>query len=79
MSATWKQPQAAAEPTALIGDSAPTRAVRALIDRAAKSNASVLITGPSGSGKEVVAQLLHRCSARSARPFVAVNCAAIPR
>lgn len=79
MSATWKQPQAATGITELIGDSAATRAVRDLIDRVARSNASVLITGPSGSGKEVVAQLLHRCSPRAAKPFVAVNCAAIPR
>ena len=79
MSATWKQPQAAADVTELIGDSAATRAVRELVDRVAKSNASVLITGPSGSGKEVVAQLLHRRSPRAAQPFVAVNCTAIPR
>ncbi len=79
MSATWKQPQAATELTELIGDSASTRAVRELIDRVAKSNASVLVTGPSGSGKEVVAQLLHQRSPRAAKPFVAVNCAAIPR
>jgi DNA-binding NtrC family response regulator len=79
MSATWKQPQAVADVTELIGDSAATRAVRELVDRVAKSNASVLITGPSGSGKEVVAQLLHGRSPRAAQPFVAVNCTAIPR
>ncbi len=79
MSATWKQPQAATTLPELIGDSAPTQAVRDLIERVAKSNASVLVTGPSGSGKEVVAQLLHQRSPRAAKPFVAVNCAAIPR
>ena len=53
--------------------------VRERIERVARSNASVLVTGPSGSGKEVVAQQLHAASARAAKPFVAVNCAAIPR
>ena len=79
MSATWQQLQPATRLAQLIGDSAATRGVRALIDRAAQSNASVLVTGPSGSGKEVVAQLLHQRGPRAAEPFVAVNCAAIPR
>ncbi len=63
----------------LIGTSEPIRAVRALIDQLAVSSVSVLVTGPSGSGKEVVAQLLHQRGSRAARPFVAINCAAIPR
>lgn len=49
-----------------------------LLGRLATSNASVLINGPTGSGKEVVARLLHAKSARSKQPFIAVNCAAIP-
>jgi len=63
----------------LIGESRAMCAVRSLIDRLAASSASVLVTGPSGTGKEVVAQLLHQRSLRAAHPFVAVNCAAIPR
>ena len=49
-----------------------------LLCRLAVSNASVLINGPTGSGKEVVARLLHAKSARADQPFIAVNCAAIP-
>ncbi len=63
----------------LIGESRAICAVRSLIDRLAASTASVLVTGPSGTGKEVVAQLLHQRSLRAAHPFVALNCAAIPR
>ncbi|MCW5723327.1 MAG: sigma-54-dependent Fis family transcriptional regulator [Maricaulaceae bacterium] len=54
------------------------RTVIELADRIAPSEASVLITGESGSGKEVMARYLHAKSKRSARPFVSVNCAAIP-
>src|SRR3546814_5394898 len=53
--------------------------VRRLLAQVARSQASVLITGPSGSGKEVVARCLHRISSRSDNSFVAVNCGAIPR
>ena len=62
----------------LIGVSDEVAAVRDLIDRVAGSSATVLVTGPSGSGKEVVAQLLHQRGARAARPFIAVNCGALP-
>ena len=63
----------------LVGDSPVIAAIRAEIETLADSNASVLITGPSGSGKDVVAQLLHQRSRRAARPFVALNCAAVAR
>ena len=63
----------------LVGRSPAITAIRQLIDRLAGSDAPVLITGPSGSGKEVVAELLHQRGGRAARPFVAMNCAAIPR
>ncbi len=64
---------------ALIGTSPAIAAVRDLVDRLAQSDVPVLVTGPSGSGKEVVASLLHQRGRRAARPFIAMNCAAVPR
>ncbi|MEZ5709259.1 MAG: sigma-54 dependent transcriptional regulator [Blastomonas sp.] len=63
----------------VIGESRAIREVRGIIQFAAASRASVLITGPSGSGKEVVAQALHAVSSRAKANFVAVNSGAIPR
>ncbi|MBL8553609.1 MAG: sigma-54-dependent Fis family transcriptional regulator [Phenylobacterium sp.] len=54
------------------------QAVIQLADQVAPSDASILITGESGSGKEVVARYVHQKSRRSSRPFISVNCAAIP-
>ncbi|KAB2318683.1 sigma-54-dependent Fis family transcriptional regulator [Betaproteobacteria bacterium SCN1] len=68
---------AAAEP-GLIGTSPAMREVQKRIGLAAASDTTVLIGGETGTGKEVVARLLHRHSARANGPFVAVNCAAIP-
>lgn len=62
----------------LVGASEATSGLRDVVGRLAGSDASVLISGPSGSGKEVVAELLHQCGPRAARPFVALNCAAVP-
>ncbi len=63
---------------AFLGDSNPVRNLRNSIERAAGSSAHVLILGENGSGKELVAHLLHGQSSRSEKAFVAVNCAAIP-
>ena len=62
----------------MIGDTAGLRHVMAAISRAAPTNATVLITGESGVGKELVARTIHRNSLRSRERFVQVNCAAIP-
>ncbi len=57
---------------------AASKQLLALCARVANTDASVMISGPSGSGKEVLARYIHQLSARSAGPFVAINCAAIP-
>src|SRR5256714_1215903 len=62
----------------MIGDSAGLKHVMAAVARAAPTNATVLITGESGVGKELVARTIHRNSLRSRERFVQVNCAAIP-
>ncbi|MES2963176.1 MAG: sigma-54 dependent transcriptional regulator [Bdellovibrionota bacterium] len=62
-----------------VGTSPMMRGVFDLIRKAARTSISVLITGESGSGKEVAAKAIHACSARADKPFVAINCAAIPQ
>ncbi len=63
----------------LVGDSPAMRELRTMIQRVAPSDARILITGESGTGKELVASAVHAESKRRDRPFVRVNCAAIPR
>ena len=65
--------------SALVGASAAMEQVRALVARVAPTEARVLLTGESGTGKELAAAAVHSASRRSARAFVTVNCAAIPR
>ncbi len=62
-----------------IGQSVPMQAVYRVIDSAAPSKATVFITGESGTGKEVCAEAVHAASTRAKKPFVAINCAAIPK
>jgi len=62
----------------LIGSSPAMLRICAMIRRVARKNTTVLLTGETGTGKEVVAQTIYRLSPRSGRPFVIVNCAAIP-
>ena len=62
-----------------IGDSAAMSNVKGVIEQVADSELTVLIRGESGTGKEIVARSLHQLSSRKDRPFVKVNCAAIPR
>jgi DNA-binding NtrC family response regulator len=62
----------------LVGASKAMQEVMRLVDMAAPSSASVLITGETGSGKEIVARTIHKLSPRASGPFVAINCSAIP-
>ncbi|MCC6533981.1 MAG: nitrogen regulation protein NR(I) [Burkholderiales bacterium] len=75
--ATTAQAESAAPE--ILGQAAAMQEVFRAIGRLAQSNATVLITGESGTGKELVARALHRHSLRAAKPFIAINTAAIPK
>ncbi|MCS6798652.1 MAG: sigma-54 dependent transcriptional regulator [Myxococcota bacterium] len=72
------QLDAATRLDAMVGRSEPMQRLFRTIERVAAHRTTVLVTGESGTGKELVARALHRLSPRAARPFVAVNCGAIP-
>lgn len=63
---------------ALVGESSPMKDLKQLISKVAPASSWVLITGENGTGKELVAQNIHYLSPRASRPFVDINCAAIP-
>ncbi|HEY6917490.1 MAG TPA: sigma-54 dependent transcriptional regulator [Allosphingosinicella sp.] len=81
MSVNWNPPadEIAGIDNLIVGISPGIAELKYLVRQVAPSNASVIVTGPSGSGKEMVARAIHMESRRSAKPYVAVNCGAIPR
>lgn len=73
-----REGQRGAAPGGFLGESSAAEGIRELIDIAARNKCNILITGPSGTGKELVARSIHRKSSRAQRSFVPINCAAIP-
>jgi DNA-binding NtrC family response regulator len=70
--------QRAQEFSWIVGQSSQMRRVAELVEKVAPSRATIIIQGESGTGKEVIAQAIHRQSDRALKPFMAINCAAIP-
>lgn len=64
-------------PSEMIGSSAAFKTLKANLDKVTKSNSRVMLTGPSGCGKEIAARYIHANSSRAAEPFITVNCASI--
>jgi two-component system response regulator PilR (NtrC family) len=62
----------------IIGESEPMKQIYRMIDKVGPTRSTVLVTGPSGSGKELIARALHQRSERKSKPFVAINCGSIP-
>ncbi len=62
----------------ILGEHAVIREIKRILPRVARSESTILLTGESGTGKEVIARNVHSMSGRSARPFLAVNCASLP-
>ena len=65
-------------PGRIVGSSAAIKKLHVFLERVAATNATILVNGESGTGKELAARMLHASSPRAARPFVAINCAAVP-
>jgi two-component system NtrC family response regulator len=61
----------------IVGESRVMQEILALVKRVAQSRATILVTGESGTGKELIARAIHQCSARAAKSFISVNCAAL--
>ena len=76
--ALLRRQESQGRPSQLIGGSQTMGELRSAIERAARTSETVLITGETGTGKELVARAVHEMSGRRAAPFVAVNCAAVP-
>lgn len=73
----WRQ-QPEPEYDRIFGASAKMKAIKEVINQAADTDATILVWGQSGTGKELIARTIHQCSPRSHMPFVKVNCAALP-
>ena len=74
----WREVEGQFARHRIVGNSAKVQAILQLIERIRDSSVNVLISGESGTGKDLVAKALHYSSLRSRRPFVALNCAALP-